>query len=126
MTATAETGSDITLRDAQALVDAWMHDRGWAYWHPLSQLARLTEELGELARVVNHEFGEKPKKSDEANQDLALEMADIVYTLICLANSQGIDMQASLEAVMAKYRDRDADRYPRREASVDLSSPPVA
>jgi NTP pyrophosphatase (non-canonical NTP hydrolase) len=102
----------MTLRDAQALVDAWMRDRGWSYWHPLSQLARLTEELGELARLVNHEFGEKPKKFDEPPQDLALEIADIVYTLICLANSQGIDLQEGLEAVMAKYRARDADRYP--------------
>ena len=125
-TPTEAVAVDMTLRDAQALVDAWMRERGWAYWHPLSQLARLTEELGELARVVNHEFGEKPKKSDEANQDLALEMADIVYTLICLANSQGIDMQAGLEAVMAKYRARDADRYPRHDPAVDSLAPPVA
>ena len=96
-----------------------MRDRGWTYWHPLSQLARLTEEMGELARVVNHQFGEKPKKADEASQELALEMADIVYTLICLANSQGIDMQASLEAVLAKYRARDGDRYPRVAPSAD-------
>ncbi len=103
---------DLTLRDAQALVDTWMADRGWVYWHPLSQLARLTEEMGELARVVNHLYGEKPKKSTESVQDLGLEMADVVYTLICLANSQGIDMQSSLEEVLEKYRHRDADRYP--------------
>jgi NTP pyrophosphatase (non-canonical NTP hydrolase) len=126
VTGATPTPVDMTLRDAQALVAAWMHDRGWAYWHPLSQLARLTEELGELARIVNHEFGEKPKKSDEATQDLALEIADIVYTLICLANSQGIDMQAGLEAVMAKYRARDADRYPRHDVAVDSGSSPVA
>ncbi|MBU6152352.1 MAG: hypothetical protein KGR25_12940, partial [Chloroflexi bacterium] len=59
-----------------------MADRGWEYWHPLSQLARLTEEMGELARVVNHLYGEKPKKSTETLQDLGLEMADVVYTLI--------------------------------------------
>ncbi len=113
----------MTLRDAQALVDAWMRDRGWSYWHPLSQLARLTEELGELARVVNHQFGEKPKKADEATQDLALEMADIIYTLICLANSQGIDMQSGLESVMEKYRARDADRYPRRDGGAKPDVP---
>lgn len=115
--ASVNQSADLTLRDAQALVDAWMRERGWAYWHPLSQLARLTEELGELARVVNHEFGEKPKKPDESAQDLALEMADIVYTLICLANSQGIDMQSGLKSVMSKYRARDADRYPRSPES---------
>ena len=112
MTSTQSREQDLTLRDAQALVDTWMADRGWEYWHPLSQLARLTEEMGELARVVNHLYGEKPKKSTETLQDLGLEMADVVYTLICLANSQGIDMQSSLEEVLEKYRHRDADRYP--------------
>ena len=112
MTSTQSRDQDLTLRDAQALVDTWMADRGWEYWHPLSQLARLTEEMGELARVVNHLYGEKPKKSTETLQDLGLEMADVVYTLICLANSQGIDMQSSLEEVLEKYRHRDADRYP--------------
>lgn len=112
MTSTQSREQDLTLRDAQALVDTWMADRGWEYWHPLSQLARLTEEMGELARVVNHLYGEKPKKSTETLQDLGLEMADVVYTLICLANSQGIDMQSSLEEVLKKYRHRDADRYP--------------
>ena len=112
MTSTQSREQDLTLRDAQALVDTWMADRGWEYWHPLSQLARLTEEMGELARVVNHLYGEKPKKSTETIQDLGLEMADVVYTLICLANSQGIDMQSSLEEVLEKYRHRDADRYP--------------
>ncbi|MSQ43552.1 MAG: nucleotide pyrophosphohydrolase [Chloroflexi bacterium] len=105
----------MTLRDAQALVDNWMADRGWEYWHPLSQLARLTEEMGELARVVNHLYGEKPKKPTETVQDLGSEMADVVYTLICLANSQGIDMQSALEEVLEKYRHRDADRYPTGE-----------
>lgn len=112
MTSTQSREQDLTLRDAQALVDTWMAERGWEYWHPLSQLARLTEEMGELARVVNHLYGEKPKKSTETLQDLGLEMADVVYTLICLANSQGIDMQSSLEEVLEKYRHRDADRYP--------------
>ena len=115
MTSTQSREQDLTLRDAQALVDTWMADRGWEYWHPLSQLARLTEEMGELARVVNHLYGEKPKKSTETLQDLGLEMADVVYTLICLANSQGIDMQSSLEEVLEKYRHRDADRYPTAE-----------
>lgn len=112
MTSLQSGEQDLTLREAQALVDTWMADRGWGYWQPLSQLARLTEEIGELARVVNHLYGEKPKKSTESVQDLGLEMADVVYTLICLANSQGIDMQSSLEQVLEKYRYRDADRYP--------------
>lgn len=107
----------LTLRDAQALVDAWMREQGWSYWHPLAQLARMTEELGEVARVVNHLYGEKPKKPDEPEQDLGLEMADLLYTMICLANAKGVDLQEALERTLDKYRGRDSDRYPRTAAS---------
>src|SRR5438552_11355587 len=103
--------SDLTLRQAQHLVDTWMRERDWSYWQPLSQLARMIEELGELARLVNHLYGEKPKKVDEPEQELALEMADLLYTMICLANSQDIDLQSALEQVLAKYGTRDAARY---------------
>ncbi|MGI8423115.1 MAG: nucleotide pyrophosphohydrolase [Chloroflexota bacterium] len=104
--------ADLSLRQAQQLVDSWMRERGWGYWEPLSQLARMTEELGEVARIVNHLYGEKPKKVDEAEQELGLEMADLLYTMICLANSQGIDLQGALERTLDKYRTRDVDRYP--------------
>jgi NTP pyrophosphatase (non-canonical NTP hydrolase) len=103
--------TDLTLRQTQQLVDSWMRQRGWEYWHPLSQLARMTEELGELARLVNHLYGEKPKKIDEPEQELGLEIADLLYTMICLANSQGIDVQSALERVIEKYGTRDATRY---------------
>ena len=106
-----KTTQDLTLREAQRLIDAWMRERGWAYWHPLAQLARLTEELGELARLVNHLYGEKPKRRDEAEQELGLELADLLYTMICLANSQGVDLQAALEQALDKYRARDSHRY---------------
>ncbi|MBI3973976.1 MAG: nucleotide pyrophosphohydrolase [Chloroflexi bacterium] len=108
----------MTIHDAQRLVDDWMREQGWTYWHPLAQLARLTEELGELARLVNHLYGEKPKKAGEAEQDLGLEMADLLYTMICLANSQGIDLQDAFERALAKYRARDIGRYPSTESSV--------
>jgi NTP pyrophosphatase (non-canonical NTP hydrolase) len=99
----------------QLLVDGWMRQREWEYWEPLSQLARMTEELGELARIVNHLYGEKPKKSSEDEQELGLEMADLLYTMICLANSQSVDLQAALEQVLQKYGSRDAGRYPPRD-----------
>ncbi len=116
----------LTVRDAQALVDTWMRDQGWSYWQPLAQLARMTEELGELARVVNHLYGEKPKKPDEPEQDLGLEMADLLYTMICLANAQGIDLQDALERTLAKYRGRDADRYPRADPGGALTTSAAA
>ena len=103
--------ADLTLRAAQQLVDRWMRERGWEYWEPLSQLARMTEELGELARIVNHLYGEKPKKTDEAEQELGSEMADLLYTMICLANSQGVDLQDALGQVLEKYGTRDVGRY---------------
>lgn len=103
--------SDLTFRQSQKLVDQWVREQGTDYWHPLAQLARLIEELGETARLVNHLFGEKPKRPDESEQDLGLELADLLYTIICLANSQGIDLQDSFERVLAKYRQRDAARY---------------
>ena len=105
------SAADLSLREAQQLIDRWMRERGWGYWEPLSQLARMTEELGELARVVNHLYGEKPKKSEEAEQELGLEMADLLYTMICLANSQGIDLQDALQRTLEKYGSRDAQRY---------------
>ena len=104
----------MTLREAQRTVDDWMRSQGWGYWHPLAQLARMAEELGEVARLVNHLYGEKPKKVDEAEQDLGLELADLLYTMICLANSQNIDLQEALGRALEKYRARDADRYPRQ------------
>ena len=105
------TMNDLTFRQSQQLVDQWVREQGTDYWHPLAQLARLTEELGETARLVNHLYGEKPKRPDESEQDLGLELADLLYTIICLANSQGIDLQDSFERVLAKYRRRDAARY---------------
>ena len=74
-------------------------------------MARLAEEAGELAREVNHQFGEKPKKPEEKEQSLQGEMGDILFVLICFANSLNIDLQQAYEEVMHKYRTRDKDRW---------------
>jgi NTP pyrophosphatase (non-canonical NTP hydrolase) len=101
------------LREAQRRVDAWISQFEEGYWPPLSNLARLTEEVGELAREMNHRFGHKPKKVDEPDQDLALELADILFVLLVIANEQEIDLERALEQVLEKYRVRDADRWTR-------------
>ncbi len=102
---------DWTLRDAQRAVDGWIHDSGGGYWQASSQMLRIMEETGELARLVNHLHGEKPKKATEARQDLPAEIGDLLFTLICLANAEGVDLQDALETVLAKYRLRDRDRW---------------
>lgn len=103
------------LREAQRRVDEWIGQFEEGYWPPLSNLARLTEEVGELARLMNHRFGHKPKKDDEPEQELALELADILFVLLVIANEQGIDLDEALERTLEKYRRRDSDRWTRKE-----------
>jgi Predicted pyrophosphatase len=99
------------IKSMQREVDQWISQFQEGYWKPLSMLARLTEEVGELAREVNHRFGEKPKKPGEAESDLALEMGDILFILCAFANSLGIDLGEAFRAVMEKYRRRDQNRW---------------
>lgn len=101
----------MTLAEAQGAVDAWVSQFREGYWPPLSNLARLVEEVGELARELNHRYGHKPKKADEPEQDLALELADILFVLLALANEQKIDMDDAFRRVLEKYRVRDANRW---------------
>src|SRR3954471_10618299 len=96
-----------TLADIQQEIDQlikkeWQSD----YWAPLSSLARLTEEVGELAREINHSYGEKPKKASEGDNDIAAELGDILYILAALANSTGVDLDAAFNQAMSKYRQR--------------------
>ena len=103
------------IRDAQQKVDDWISQYEEGYWPPLTNLARLIEEVGELARELNHRFGSKTKKPQEPNQELTLELGDVLFVLIVIANEQGIDLEQSLERVLTKYRDRDSQRWTRRD-----------
>jgi NTP pyrophosphatase (non-canonical NTP hydrolase) len=104
------------LKDAQQRVDAWISQFEEGYWPPLVNLARLIEEVGELGRELNHRYGAKVKRPDEPEQELALEMADVLFVLLALANEQGIDLSDALERTLEKYRVRDSDRWERKEA----------
>lgn len=99
------------IKDMQNEVDRWISQFEEGYWHPLSMLARMTEEVGELAREINHRYGQKPKKSDEQEGDLALELADILFIIICLANSLDLDLETAFREMMDKYRQRDSNRW---------------
>ncbi len=103
--------ADYTLREVQQQVDDWVSDVGKGYWSPHEMLARLVEEVGETARLINHLYGPKKKKDSEQAQELSGELADILFAVICLANSQGIDLQDAFEQMMQKYSVRDKDRY---------------
>ena len=105
----------LRLRDAQERVDQWISRFEEGYWPPLAILARLIEEVGELSREINHRFGSKPKRDDEAPVELGLEIADILFVLISLANQQGIDLEDAFNRAMAKYEARDGDRWTPRE-----------
>ncbi len=113
--ADAAAGPALTLKEAQARVDAWIGQFEEGYWPPLTNLARLIEEVGELAREMNHRFGHKTKKADEPDQDLAIELADILFVLLVIANEQGIQLDDALGQVLEKYRARDSDRWTRAE-----------
>jgi NTP pyrophosphatase (non-canonical NTP hydrolase) len=104
----------MSLKDAQRRVDAWIGQFEEGYFLPLTNLARLTEEVGELAREVNHRFGQKTKKASEAEGDLAMEMADILFVLICMANRERIDLQEAFDRMMEKVETRDENRWVKK------------
>ena len=99
----------------QQEVDAWIGQFEEGYFPPLAMLARLTEEVGELARVLMHQHGGKKPKPGEAPGDVGGEIADSIFVLICLANSLGIDLDAQFAAMMQKYRERDAERWTKKQ-----------
>lgn len=101
------------LKEMQQVVDRWISQFAEGYWHPLAMLARLTEEVGELAREVNHHYGQKPKKPGEPPGDIAMELGDILFILACYANSLNIDLEEAFRRVMDKYYQRDSDRWTR-------------
>jgi NTP pyrophosphatase (non-canonical NTP hydrolase) len=104
----------MTLNDAQHRVDAWISQYEEGYFDPLTNLARLAEEVGELAREINHRFGQKTKKPEEPPGDLGMEMADILFVLVCMANREGIDLQDAFDRMMQKVESRDQDRWTKK------------
>ncbi|MDP3953849.1 MAG: MazG nucleotide pyrophosphohydrolase domain-containing protein [bacterium] len=99
------------MKKYQKEIDDWFKKNKWQYWRPLSILARLYEECGEFAREVNHLYGEKKKKKNEISKKIEEEMGDIVFTLMCFANSQGIDLGKAVKKSINKVKKRDKDRF---------------
>lgn len=103
------------LKEYQQRIDNELQQYELPYWAPLSILARLTEEVGEVARIMNHQFGDKPKKNAEEHNLLEDELADVIYAVICIANSQDLDLDAAMERSIAKLSTRDKDRFNKKQ-----------
>ncbi len=103
----------MTVADMQQRVDEYISQFKEGYFSPMTLVVRLAEELGELAREVNHEYGEKPKKPSEEQGSIALELGDIMFVVVCLANRLNIDLENAFCAVMEKFETRDKHRWTR-------------
>lgn len=102
------------MKKYQEELALWFKDNNWPYWSPLSILARLYEECGEFARLVNHQFGDKKKKLEEPEQDFEDEIGDILYTLICFANSNNLDLDRAIRKSIDKSMNRDKTRFEKK------------
>ena len=99
------------LQEAQEQVDAWINSVGVRYFSELTNLAQLVEEVGEVARIISRQYGEQSFKESDRAVDLADELADVLFVLICLANQTGIDLTEALQRNLEKKAQRDADRH---------------
>jgi len=101
----------MTLNQAQAQVDQWIKAHGVRYFNELTNMAILTEEVGELARIMARRYGEQSEKESDKNKDLGDEMADVLWVLICLANQTGVDLTGAFKKNLEKKTARDKDRH---------------
>ena len=99
------------ISEAQELVDEWIKKYGVRYFNELTNMAQLTEEVGEVARIIARRYGEQSEKESDKNKDLGDEMADVLFVLICLANQTDIDLTAAFRKSIEKKTKRDADRH---------------
>lgn len=101
----------MTIKEAQEKVDHWIKTIGVKYFNELTNMTILTEEVGELARIMARRYGEQSEKESDKNKDLGDEMADVLWVLMCLANQTGIDLTDALEKNFEKKTSRDSDRH---------------
>ena len=101
----------MTISNAQQQVDEWIKTVGVRYFSELTNMAMLTEEVGEVARIIARRYGEQSEKESDKNKDLGEELADVIFVVLCLANQTGIDMQAAFDKKMDLKSIRDKDRH---------------
>jgi NTP pyrophosphatase (non-canonical NTP hydrolase) len=105
------TNQPITIKQAQDTVDKWIKKYGVRYFNELTNMAILTEEVGEVARIISREYGEQSFKKKDKNKDLSNELADVLFVIICLANQTGVDLAKAFEKNMEKKTKRDNKRH---------------
>lgn len=101
----------MTLQDAQKQVDDWIKTHGVRYFSELTNMTILTEEVGEVARIMSRRYGDQSEKESDKNKDLGEEMADVLWVLLCLANQTGVDLTEAFKKNMEKKTLRDKDRH---------------
>lgn len=101
----------MTIKDLQSIVDEWIQTYGVRYFSELTNMAILTEEVGEVARIIARKYGEQSFKESDASENLADELADVLFVVVCLANQTGIDLQEAMKNNLKKKTDRDKDRH---------------
>ena len=103
------------LTEIQKVVDDWINDHGVRYFNELTNMAQLTEEVGEVARIIARRYGEQSEKESDKFKDLGEELADVLFVTVCLANQTGVDLQAAFDKRMDKKTKRDHDRHHNNE-----------
>lgn len=106
---------NITIEDAQKSVDSWIKTYGVRYFSELTNMAILTEEVGELARIMARTYGDQSFKKSDLNADLADEMADVLWVLICMANQTGVNLTEAFQKNMEKKTSRDKERHKKND-----------
>jgi NTP pyrophosphatase (non-canonical NTP hydrolase) len=101
----------MTIEEAQKTIDEWINTTGVRYFNELTNMAMLTEEVGEVARIIARRYGEQSEKESDKDKDLGDEMADVLFVLMCLANQTGVDLTKALQKNLEKKTARDADRH---------------
>ncbi len=101
----------MNIQNAQKQVDDWIKNHGVRYFNELTNMAQLTEEVGEVARIIARRYGEQSEKESDKNKDLGDELADVLFVVLCLANQTGVDLQKAFDTRMDKKAKRDHDRH---------------
>ncbi len=105
----------MTIAEAQKLVDNWINTTGVRYFNELTNMAMLTEEVGEVARIIARQYGEQSFKDSDRDKQLSDELADVLFVVICLANQTGVDLTDALQKNLAKKTQRDTDRHQQND-----------